>query len=122
MQVEGVGARHGRDDMEMRPAKIKMGVSKIGGLGKVEGSASWMCGKTIVVAEIKGPEVTSAISAAESRRDIEVAVKAVVKPTVGLITEREHEIEEKIVRYVQGILDFSCPPRTAITTIVQVRP
>lgn len=39
---------------------------------------------------------------------------------VGPLTDSERDIEERIVRFVLGVLDPSCPPRTALTIIVQI--
>ena len=34
--------------------------------------------------------------------------------------EREQDLESKVVSFVEGILDPSCPPRTTVTVVVQI--
>ena len=64
-----------------------------GGHGKVEGSAEWRVGKTVVTAFVKGPEITPPTTMMPSSSslglDATVQVKAIVKPVVGQAGERE---------------------------------
>ena len=118
--------RERRSPLQFRPLEAELGITGVGN-GKVEGSARWSAGRTVVTAEVKGPEASpsglshlGSTTQARSEDQISVSVKAVVRPMSGLPTEREHELEDKMVKFVQSVLDPSCPPRTTITVLVQV--
>lgn len=70
--------RRGRGDFEFKPLTVDMGIAKVGN-GRVEGSARYCSGKTVVSATASGP-LTSAASTKFSLSDVQVNVKAVVKP------------------------------------------
>ncbi len=108
----------------MTDVRLRVGVASRGGHGKVEGSAEWRVGKTVVTAFVKGPEITPPATMMPSSGslglDATVQVKSIVKPVVGQAGERESGIEDAVVKFVLGSLDLSFPPRTVLTIFIQV--
>jgi len=105
-----------REKLAFRPVEVELGLALVGN-GKVEGSARWASGGTCVTAEVKGPEATPAMAAGDATT---VTVKAIVRSVCGLAADREHELEDRIAKFVQSVLDRSCPPRTTVTVVVQI--
>ena len=118
----GVVMRDESRDLQFRPIQVDLGFTSVGNSSKVQGSAKWTSGRTIVEAQVKGPEASPAAAAAATSvtGEITVSVKAIVKPVAGMVTEQEQEIEDKVVKFVEGVLDKSCPPRTTVTVILHI--
>uniref|UniRef100_A0A7S3E4X2 Exoribonuclease phosphorolytic domain-containing protein n=1 Tax=Chloropicon laureae TaxID=464258 RepID=A0A7S3E4X2_9CHLO len=113
-----------REKLAFRPVEVELGLALVGN-GKVEGSARWASGGTCVTAEVKGPEATPAMAAGDAAAAsggdaTTVTVKVIVRPVCGLAADREHELEDRIAKFVQSVLDRSCPPRTTVTVVVQI--
>jgi exosome complex component RRP46 len=119
--VGAVVVRDDSRDLQFRPLQVDLGLTSVGN-SKVQGSAKWTSGRTVVAAQVKGPEASPAAAtvATSITGEITVNVKAIVKPVAGMVTEQEQELEDKVVQFVEGVLDRSCPPRTTITVIVHI--
>ncbi|QDZ18577.1 putative exoribonuclease [Chloropicon primus] len=119
--VDG-GRGDGREDLELRSSRYELGVTGVGN-GKVEGSVRLTSGRTEVAVEVKGPEASLAsvvVKPTANRDRVSVNVKSVVSPVSGQSGEREQALEESIIKFVAGVLDPSCPPRTTITVVAQI--
>lgn len=112
----------GREPMEFRPTRSDFGIACVGS-GRVEGSVRLAAGKTAVTAEVLGPSQASSAAGAMRaghRDDVRVSVKTVVRPVSGMPGEREQELEQTVSKFVEGVLDPSCPPFTTVTVVVQI--
>ena len=112
----------GRDYLELRASRCEVGIAGCGS-GKVEGSVRLSSGRTAVAVEVKGPESSPSGAPTKptaGRDGLLVTVRSIVRPISGLAGEREQDLESKVVSFVEGILDPSCPPRTTVTVVVQI--